>query len=96
MKIEEILQLKVNEETTIKRYLYNLLKTLWMEGEGFSGKRPFGKGDWEYDLYKPLIIVGVVEGELDEFDDIEELNTIKADQIIFDCIDYLFGEGNEI
>lgn len=35
---------------TVKEYLVELLSTLWNEGEGFSGKRPFGTSGWEYEL----------------------------------------------
>jgi len=40
---------------TVKGYLKALLSTLWDEGEGFSGKRPFGNSGWEYDLTDALI-----------------------------------------
>ncbi len=51
---------------TVRDYLRTLLETLWNEGEGFSGKRPFGNSGWEYDIYKPLIAGGFIPGELDE------------------------------
>lgn len=40
---------------TVKGYLKALLFTLWDEGEGFSGKRPFGNSGWECDLTDALI-----------------------------------------
>lgn len=51
---------------TVRGYLRELLLTLWEEGEGFSGKRPFGNSGWEYELYAPLVKSGFVSGELDE------------------------------
>ena len=54
------------DDLTVRDYLRTLLMTLWEEGEGFSGKRPFGDSGWEYDLYKPLIAGGFIPGELDE------------------------------
>ncbi len=32
---------------TIRDYFLRLVEQLWMEGEGFSGKRPFGNSGWE-------------------------------------------------
>lgn len=52
--------------TTIRDYLKKLLSTLWEEGEGFSGKRPFGDSGWHFDLHTPLVIAGVVEGVVEE------------------------------
>ena len=59
---QEILNLKVDDELTIRSYLELLLITLLKEGESFSGKRPFGDSCWEYDLYNPLAKVGLVRG----------------------------------
>jgi hypothetical protein len=49
---------------TIRDYLHKLLLTLWEEGEGFSGKRPFGNSGWDFDLYIPLIKNGFIAGRL--------------------------------
>jgi hypothetical protein len=54
------------DDLTVRDYLRTLLMTLWEEGEGFSGKRPFGNSGWEYDIYKPLIAGGFIPGALDE------------------------------
>lgn len=54
------------DDLTVRDYLRTLLMTLWEEGEGFSGKRPFGNSSWEFDLYKPLIEGGFIPGTLDE------------------------------
>jgi hypothetical protein len=55
---EEILNVKMAENDaeagTVKEYLKKLLEALWDEGEGFSGKRPFGNSGWEYELYGAL------------------------------------------
>jgi hypothetical protein len=45
---------------TVKEYLVELLAHLWDEGEGFSGKRPFGNSGWEYDLYEALGNAGLI------------------------------------
>lgn len=46
---------------TVKDYLKALLRALWDEGEGFSGKRPFGNSGWEGDLLDPLINQGLAK-----------------------------------
>lgn len=54
------------DAATIRDYLVKLLAVLWDEGEGFSGKRPFGNSGWESDLYLPLVKAGIVAGKIDE------------------------------
>jgi hypothetical protein len=39
---------------TVRDYLRELLFTLWREGEGFCGKRPFGNSGWERELLSSL------------------------------------------
>lgn len=89
--IQELLNLNFqsrshSELLTIKDYFKSLLSRLWADGESFSGKRPFGNSGWEYDLYRPLIKAGAVNGKLDEFDDIEEVDKKAADKLIFKLI----------
>ena len=75
--------------TTIGGYLLKLLETLWEKGEGFSGKSPFGNSGWKYDLYKPLVEVGAVEGKLDSDGYIESVDTDAANSMIFNAIEAL-------
>lgn len=77
-------------ETTIREYLHALLRTLWAEGEGFSGKRPFGNSGWDYDLYKPLVERGYVDGKLDEDGNIEHLDRKAARKYVAGMIDMAF------
>lgn len=89
----DILALPMRENdagaTTVRGYLVELLAALWQEGEGFSGKRPFGNSSWEYDLYEPLAAAGLIAVTLDEdgyihtFPDSERR---KADTLIADAI----------
>lgn len=51
---------------TIKEYLVDLLSTLWVKGESFSGKSPFGNSGWEYDLYEALAWAKLIDGDFDE------------------------------
>jgi hypothetical protein len=50
---------------TVRDYLAKLLDAVWVEGEGFSGKRPFGNSGWEMDLYTPLVDDGFIAGKID-------------------------------
>ena len=90
----EILNLSMSENdagaTTIGGYLHRLLGAVWAEGEGFSGKRPFGNSGWEYELYRPLIAAGAVKGTVDEYGDITGFDEKSANRAIFDAIDALF------
>jgi len=86
MKTKDILDLKIDsedfpEDLTIRGYLILLLQTLFMEGEGFSGKRPFGNSCWESDLYWPLAKADVIEGGTENY------NHEAARAIIKLCID---------
>ncbi|GLY81868.1 hypothetical protein [Actinoallomurus iriomotensis] len=60
---------------TIRDYLTRLLAELWKDGEGFSGKRPFGNSSWEGELLSALARAGHITGTLDEdgyLDDADE------------------------
>lgn len=39
---------------TVGEYLAEILNTLLSEGEGFSGKRPLGNSDWDYNIENAL------------------------------------------
>ncbi len=57
---EEILALPMDPNTndagaiSVREYLVALARVVWIEGEGMSGKRPFGNSDWAYDLYEAV------------------------------------------
>jgi hypothetical protein len=48
------------DAATVRDYLIALLMNLWSDGEGFSGKQPFGNSGWEHELYEPLMTAGLV------------------------------------
>ncbi|HDR9163632.1 TPA: hypothetical protein QDB28_004036 [Burkholderia vietnamiensis] len=84
----------LNRDLSIREYLHELLKTLWDEGEGFSGKRPFGNSCWEFDLYCALIKAGAVDGRISEegyLDEIPRAERDKANTIVFSLIAKLCG-----
>jgi hypothetical protein len=97
MTLDEILALKtmrhdLNEEITLRQYFYDLMSTLWCEGEGFDGKRPFGNSGWDYDIYKALIRHGLIVGSLDEDGYIKEMDEVAAsDFVLKNILQPLFG-----
>jgi len=96
-ELKDILNLKIGacdcgDDVTIGEYLKQLLLTLWIEDEGFSGKRPFGNSGWRCDIYKPLIEHGLVKGTLDDCGYIDEMDDDKADKLINDVIISIFDD----
>lgn len=47
---------------TVGQYLTTLAQSVWEEGEGFSGKRPFGNSGWDSEVYNALCIAGLMQG----------------------------------
>lgn len=76
---------------TIRQYLYLLLKTMWDEGESFSGKRPFGNSGWQFDLYTCLIKKGFIAGKLDSDGFIEDYNEKEANAFVQSLIQHMCG-----
>jgi hypothetical protein len=54
---------------TIGDYLVKLLANVWNEGEGFSGKRPFGNSGWKMEIGEALVRAGVIDGKWDSDDE---------------------------
>jgi hypothetical protein len=70
---------------TVRDYIVSLAAEVWREGEGFSGKRPFGNSDWEFDLYRSLIAAGLIDADADGYPD----DRGEADRLIRDAIESL-------
>lgn len=85
-----ILDVKMQENDadaeTIGDYFRALLKEIWTEGEGFSGKRPFGNSEWECDLYVALVKAGKVDGKLDSDGYLEKCDEKAANNLIMKAI----------
>lgn len=75
--------------SSVRDYLKMLLRTLWREGEGFSGKRPFGNSGWESEIYAALVISGAVAGKVDSEGYLDECDEKAADKLILAAIDAL-------
>jgi|SRR5688572_24111405 len=92
----EILALPMEENDSgadnIGGYLRELLLTLWQEGEGFSGKRPFGNSSWEWDLWRALVKGGAIKGKFDkpepgEYPDLLEWDEVAGQKAIVRAIE---------
>lgn len=71
---------------TIGDYFRRLLEQVWTEGEGFSGKRPFGNSGLDSELYVALVKAKVVKGKLDSDGYLEECDEDKANSLIMENI----------
>lgn len=95
MENDEILKLKfysndLHKELSIGEYLITLLRTLWLDKDGFSGKRPFGTSNWENELYKALILHELIDGHLDDDGYIDYIADKKdADKLILRLINHI-------
>jgi hypothetical protein len=92
--MQHILNIKINSSdlnqmVDIRTYLKTLLKTLWAEGEGFSGKRPFGNGGWQYEIYRALVKAKACPGKIDDDGYLCDVDTDKADKLILQAIEAL-------
>ena len=83
---QEVLRLPMERSSndagadSVGEFLVALLRALWDEAEGFSGKRPLGGSDWQWQVYEAM-------GIDPEGDDNGEVN--RADALIMRAIDAL-------
>lgn len=63
---------------TLRQYFQELLTTLWSEGEGFNGKRPFGNSGWQYRIRR-VITLGLADRDPNDDDGDEELDEVDDD-----------------
>ncbi len=54
----------LHKQISVKEWLISLLRQLFIEKDGFSGKRPFGNSCWEYQLESCLVSLNVIEGKI--------------------------------
>lgn len=84
--LDSVLGLPLDENdsgaSTVRGYLVALLRALWHEGEGFSGKRPFGNSGWSSDLVAPLVRAGLVAGSFDEDGYLDECDDKAAYRLV--------------
>lgn len=85
-QIEEALEIRFDSDAgknlTLRGYFCELLMALWVEGEGFSGKRPFGNSGWDHDIYRALVVGGVIRGRLDADGFLDDFDRGAANDLV--------------
>lgn len=74
---------------TVRDYLVELLRTVWIEDEGFSGKRPFGNSGWKYEVYEALAKEGLISAKFDSDGYLDHCDTDAADRLVLSAIEWL-------
>ena len=78
--------------STVREYFTELVKMVWGEGEGFSGKRPFGNSGWEHEVYSALVVgkaaPGTVHRENDEIVEVD-YETLPLRALIDGALEHL-------
>jgi hypothetical protein len=70
---------------TIREFLGETLIALWAD-RGNVGKRMFGTSSWRDYVYERLVAEGLVAGAFDEDGYVAVVDTIAADELIFEAI----------
>jgi hypothetical protein len=90
---QQVLDLELPENDanapTVRAYLGTLLMNVWVDGEGFSGKRPFGNSGWQGDFDRAFIRAGWVEGTLDEEGWVDSVDSDQVDALVRGAIQWL-------
>jgi hypothetical protein len=71
---------------TVGEFLASLLSALWLEGEGFSGKRPLGNSDWQWQVYMSMVAGGLAEGIINKWGDEDISDEGAANELILQAI----------
>lgn len=88
---ERVLALEIEDQDsgakTVRDFLKALLEALWVEEEGFSGKRPFGNSGWKHNVEMALVKAGAVKGVIFTYEEdgsieLESLDHKAADALI--------------
>lgn len=76
---------------TVREYLVALARGAWTEGEGFSGKRPFGSSSWRYEVYAALGDAGYIRYVRDEDGYCEDCDSELGNKLISSALAELVG-----
>jgi hypothetical protein len=90
---EEILNLKLGyndaHASTVREFMRKLLTKMWDEGEGFSGKKPFGNSGWEQPITVAMVRSKLIDGEIDEDGFIKTMDRAASERLIRKAINAL-------
>lgn len=76
----------LDRDVSVRNFFKQLMLTLFAEGEGFSGKRPFGNSGWTHDLEKAAVVNGFVQGVIDSEGYVENIHSEAFDDLVFETI----------
>lgn len=71
---------------TLREFFVELAIKVWVEEEGFSGKRPWGNSGWKNDVYAELVRNGVLPGVINEYEELENVDKKEADALIVELL----------
>lgn len=54
---------------SVRGLLYELLAKVWLEEEGFNGKRPWGESSWQYAVYQSIAEADLCPREMHQYND---------------------------
>lgn len=93
---QDILALKFDDswntgcEQSVRSFLKNLLVKVMVEGEDFSGHRPWGNSEWQAPLIICLVTNGVIRGSIREYEngliDLDDYDQDEFERIIKELI----------
>lgn len=93
MDVREILMLPMEsndaDAKTLGEFIMLLGAELFEDQEDFSGKRPFGNSGWILDAYTPLIVAGIIDGQLDQYGYLEKVDSDAGDKIFQEIFVFL-------
>jgi len=78
---------------TVGEYLLKILRNVWEDGEGFSGKRPFGNSGWEYDIYYSLAEEGLIDATVDDEGEYIKLDKATGHKLVKQAIMAMWSSG---
>lgn len=80
---------------TVAEFLGAILTALWVEGECFSGKRPLGNSDWQWQVHMSLAKAGFVDTIINKWDeeDISDSDLDALDDLIIQAIRLITNHG---
>jgi hypothetical protein len=84
------------DATTIREYLVALARGAWTEGEGFSGKRPFGSSSWRYEVYAALGDAGYIRYVRDEDGYCEDCDEGLGNELVAAALNALAVAGHDV
>lgn len=78
----------------LREYFQMVFSKLWDDNE-FDSKRPFGNSGWRYDVYRALIVAGLLGGVIDDEGYIDQLDEKEGDTLVHCAIQHLFAPHPE-